>query len=140
MKKLFILFMLFISILSFSMERPDYIINIKESEYDKGDYTVSVKFKPELTDDLTLQSNFANLALALKYAQEQHPKGKWFFSVLIDEKGNEMVVPKIADKLEILNLINDKEDYREVPKKVLSQGNVLCPAPMKENLKRIFYN
>lgn len=138
MKKIFIIFMFLVSIFAFSMEKPDYLTDITESKYDKGEYTVKAKFERMITDDQTLKYNFIRLALSLKYAQEQHPKGKWFFVKLIDENGEEIHTPSIAEKLERLNLINENGKPDEIAKKVLYEGNVLCNIETKNDLKIIF--
>lgn len=138
MKKLFVIFIFLVSIFTFGMEKPVYLSSISESKYDKGDYTVHVKYESLLTDDMTLKYNFIRLALSLKYAQEQHPKGKWFYVRFIDEDGKEINGLQIADKLQKLNLIKDNGKPDEIARKVLYEGNVLCNVETKNDLKMIF--
>lgn len=122
MKK--IIFFIFILTFSlFGMERPEYIKNISESQYDKEDYTVEIQFHQGISDDGTLGVNFIRLANGLKYAQYSLNNAKWIYVILIDENGDKIKGLELATKLENVNT-NEKKGM-SLYKEVILNANVL---------------
>ncbi|MGL5717360.1 hypothetical protein [Cetobacterium sp.] len=137
MKK--IIFFIFIFTFSlFGMEKPEYIKNISESEYDKGDYTVSVEFHQGISDDGTLGVNFIRLANSLKYAQTSLSDAKWVYVVLVDESGEQINGLELATKLENIN--TEEKNEMELYKEIVSNGNILANKVTFETLHNFIKN
>lgn len=137
MKKILFLILIF-NFSLFGMEKPEYIQNISESKYDKGDYTVKVEFHQSFSDDGTLGVNFIRLSYGLKYAQFSLKNANRVYVVLVDDNGDEINGLELSTKMSNIDTFDKKG--MSLYKEVIKNGNVLGNKATIEALNEFIEN
>ncbi|MGL6065006.1 MAG: hypothetical protein ACRC0S_07980 [Fusobacteriaceae bacterium] len=118
--------------------KPQYIIDIKESTIDPGEYSANSRFEAMASDDGTLGNSVIRMVYTLKYLQTTYPAGKWFYMELLDNNGKLIMASNFKNdgKVDLVNLSTNVELVKEL----MGKANVNIPREYRAKINSFIEN